>query len=65
MMKRILYFVLLIAALLVYSSMSYAFGNLPDGWFDGKPVTPPEPPPVFQQRGELSFQQADQRVRAV
>jgi len=46
-MKRILYFVLLIAALLVYSSMSYAFGNLPDGWFDGKPVTPPEPPPVI------------------
>jgi len=46
-MKKIIYSILMIAALLIYSGTSYAFGSLPDGWFDGKPVTPPEDaPPV-------------------
>lgn len=50
-MKKIIYLLLFtVLSLGVSYSPAYSFGNLPDGWFDGKPVTPPDikpdPPPV-------------------
>ena len=45
-MKKITF--LMLAAMIFCSGTAYAFGSLPDGWFDGKPVTPPEDVPPVQ-----------------